>query len=1377
MLRISNALVALLLIFLGCFPAHTSPLINPGPRVEIIEQLNDISLLSIQQMVQDNAGFIWMSSSTGLIRFDGYELKRFVHSPENTNSLANNYVTDLVLDQYGYIWVATQSGLSRLDPKTEQIDNFFVNGSQWQKTCSNSFSNIALGKNNALWLGSENGICQFDVQLLIQRPIALDLPDEIDITTLNISRVFVDNHDKLWFAAYFTGLFVFDAKSNVLADFATHPSKSFKLDSKTISSIFQSKDGYIWIGGRHSLHRYDSELNSFKRYRFERLDSKTNNVNIGSIAQDKEGRLWVASFSNGVGIIENGGDTIKNISEPNKSRHSFTAQSVADVLIDNSGTIWFSAFSKGLVKLNPDNMAFHHLLSDSGGDNLKIRYTDSDGDLWMTINNSLYLMDGTTRELQEIGKEFGTVYALTQHQDGRMLISSNSYGLMWLNKNSLEATPLDKINKLFHTPSGYYNITAVAIDEEEKLWLGLFGWKDKLKRGIYRYDLNSSSLTYQFNQHNLYNILPIKGGVLFTTANSGLYFVDAQSSQSDPQLISASQLKRVYDLKKDHQGNIWIGSQNNGLGLLSVDNLSIKFFNQTNGLGTNFIDNIMPMPNGDLWLTSNQGLIKYNVKDGSIKNINRKQGLYFEDFLVNSGGILANGDIVASNDSDLVIFTPSTLLNNDTPTDHKLLLSDFRLMNEPVNLHTNTANSPLRQTIHYTDKLSLTHRDILFSLKLSSNNFKTQENVRFAYRTIGFNEQWIETDTNNRVISFTSLSAGDHQLQIKTTRSDGSWSDNYRSIDITILPPWYLTRQAYIIYGIFVIALIFGFIQLRTQRVIARANKLEQTVQIRTQELKQSRDKVSTLLAQKERTFANISHEFKTPLTLILSPLESVLTATSKQLERQMWMDKFVMMKRNGNRLLRLVEQMLELSRLDNTGEQQLRHYSVKQTLKAQLNAFEPLAEHKNISLICNDFKDAIVKLQLDSLEMMMTNLLSNAIKYTQDGGEIWVLVEQQNYSVKISVQDTGIGISSEQQRVIFNRFNRASQSHYEHIPGAGIGLALVKELVESQGGTVSLKSEVSKGSRFTIELPLNCDKNIQVASEETLSRTSATEINALMSHSDIPLSKQTNVLVDNSKATILLVDDNSDMLQLLCDTLGDNYHCITAINGQNGLAEAQQIIPDVVISDIMMPKVNGYELAKSLKDSELTNHIPVILLTAKGDTQSRIQGWKQEIDDYLAKPFHPQELLLRIESLLSIRSILQQRYTQYMAANNVALSGQNRPEVIDKNTHFIEQLKVVLDQNYRDSEFNRAACADKLYMSDRQLSRKISGLLNQTFPELLGDHRLNQAKIQLTSGEPIAKICHKVGFSSQAYFAKCFKAKYGITPSQYQKSNNNAVA
>lgn len=1365
-----------------CAPLYGSTFYQTGPRINALQQIDDVAMGSIFAMAQDEAGFLWLAGSEGLKRFDGQSIKTFTHEPHNKNSLPDNFVSDMVIDEQGIIWLATNKGLSRFNPKTLDFNNFQFDENDPNSISANRIYDLALGKGSTLWLGTMDGINRFDRHSLNNKRFTEHLLGQQKPAGNMVLNILEDSKGRLWYTIIRQGLFVYDPAQGTNIPQKANPKDENRLYNDNVITIYQSKNGDIWTGGPFYLHKYIENKQHFVRYPLPKKEAfKPRSVNVKRLFEDQQGNLWIATLYNGVNLLPAGSDQVINLNEGPIGENTFKDARVYSVFGDSSGTLWFGTRYNGLVKLHSNAMKLRHF---SGTENDKLDITAlrarSDGSYYVAGNRNLYLKR-PNEPFELLLKDIGEVKAMVHDSQGKLILNIFPKGIYVYDATDGGFYEHASSNEnLPNLPD--INMQTMTIDDKGDLWFGQFKRANIKRSGIFKYSVSADTFTHVINDFTALSVLAYQDKVLMGTTRKGVHLLDTATGQWQRLDNPKADIGAVIQLYKDSEQRIWAATANAGLALLDLETLKLSFIKTSDGLPSNAIRSIIEDNKGRLWLGTDNGLASYHPQKHQIRVFNHNHGLIFKQFYPKGALRTSDGKIVMTSRHQLLEFSPEQLSEQTVPREYPVMLSNFRILNRPVAPSNVQPGSVLPSTINYVEDLTLTYRDYLFSLSFASANYQNELPQRFAYRMYGFRNDWIETSSSKNNATFTSLPAGDYQLQIKASRSDGSWSENYRKINLSVTPPWYLSNQAYVVYVVLTVLMIFMYIRMREARLVKQARQLENTVTQRTEQLRerseqlqQSRDQVSDLLNQKERTFANISHEFKTPLTLILSPLETLLSGGSIQALPQEAQNKLMMMKRNGSRLLRMVEQVLELSRLDTAVNQNQRHYSLKETLTVLLTSFEPLLHSKSLKLTTNEFKDVVLTMRVDSLEMILTNLLSNAIKYTPENGAIEVEIKIDDLFASVSVKDNGMGISEPNQALVFNRFTRASEEHDENIPGAGIGLALVKELVENHKGQITLKSELNQGSTFTVRLPFNPDPDVQPQSIEHISSTSKTEIDALIGKTQVTEQTDIGQIDDNGKATVLLIDDNADMLQLLTDTLNGRYHCITAANGESGLEKAKALIPDFIISDVMMPGISGYEVAKALKEEELTCHIPVILLTAKGDIDSRMEGWKQDIDDYLAKPFHPQELLLRIESLLSIRAILKKRFIQSQQDGTSGHDDDNNtqpiyPAISDKDARFVNRLKEVINHNYRDCEFNRDTCASKMGISERQLSRKMSALMNESFPDLLRDHRLDCAVDLMQTGMQISQISDEVGFSALSYFGKCFKAKYGKTPKQYQK-------
>lgn len=570
-------------------------------------------------------------------------------------------------------------------------------------------------------------------------------------------------------------------------------------------------------------------------------------------------------------------------------------------------------------------------------------------------------------------------------------------------------------------------------------------------------------------------------------------------------------------------------------------------------------------------------------------------------------------------------------------------------------------------------------------------------------------------------------------------------------------------------------------IKWRTRTLKNNAENLQQGINQRTQELHEKNrflaDKnitIQALLSQKQRMFANMSHEFRTPLTLILSPLERLFNSTTSKSSQ-----KFLsIIDRNARVLLRLVEQLLKFAQLESTNRIQYKEYQVNNCLKYVIASFEGVLLDKQLS-VSTQFEGEFSATLIDgSLETIVANLLSNAIKYTPVQGAISITVKQQTEQLMLIVSDTGLGIAEKDQQKVFEAFYRVDADSKQNIKGSGIGLALVKELVDVNNGRLILDSIPSQGSCFTIYLPCKPrDDNITFAQQDHYSGESFIASNietltldkvALKHQQSVDLPFTTNL---DSKPSLVIIEDNRDMRDFLFDILNDDYQCLPASNGKDGIRLVTEQIPDVVICDLMMPGIDGLQVCNTLKNDERTSHIPLMLLTAKSDTETRIIGWRENIDDFVSKPFNETELKARLKNMLAIRSILKKRFSQQMQISTEVTQTLSRFN--EKDQYFLTRFKKVVNEHLTDETFNRSKASSLLAVSERQLQRKLSALTDHNFTEYVRFTRLEQAKILLGSGFQVSEVVDRVGFSSLSYFGACFKAEFGQTPKQFQLECN----
>ncbi len=764
----------------------------------------------------------------------------------------------------------------------------------------------------------------------------------------------------------------------------------------------------------------------------------------------------------------------------------------------------------------------------------------------------------------------------------------------------------------------------------------------------------------------------------------------------------------------------------------------------------------------NLWISTKNGLSRFNPKEiddkgvalpSAFKNYYSNDG--FQDNEYNAYSYFKNGrgEMFFGGINGFNAFYPDSLKENSTIP--AVVITDFKVFNEDYKLDS---------SITEINKIALHHNENFVSFEFAVLDYFAPEKNKYAYKLEGLEEDWNYVNNKN-FANYTNLTPGEYCFRVKGSNNDGVWNEKGVSVSIIITPPWWATWWAYLIYGLCAFSLLYGF--RRYER-----NRLNWKNQFKLDEVKLMERAETDRM--KSRFFANISHEFRTPLTLILGPSESIITKTTDENTKK----QAGSIKKNAKRLLGLINQLLDLSKLE-AGELKLKASfgNIVSFIKGITMSFESIAERKDITLKVNTTNDKIeIYFDKDKMTKILTNLLSNAFKFTTAGEEITVAInETEKNSVEIIVRDTGIGISKEEIPKLFDRFYQVDSSQTREQEGTGIGLALTKELVELHKGTINVESkqgDLSAGqagwTEFTIELPLGRE---HLSSDEIVELVEPVEEETIVNEEEYlsPTSgiqtEMSNEIV-NDKTIILVVEDNAEVRKYIKDSLGEEHQVEEAVNGEQGVEKAEKIIPDLIISDIMMPKMDGNELTRLLKNDEKTSHIPIILLTAKSEQESKIEGLETGADAYLTKPFNAKELQVRIKNLINIRKKLQEKFRI-----GYFLPKQDEKKLSTLDEQFMYKVVEVIEQHISEEEFSIIEFAREVGMSRSQIHRKLRALTGKSPSRYIRMVRLTRGRklIEERAGN-ISEIAYLVGFSSPIYFAKCFKDEYGFPPSELVK-------
>ncbi len=1287
---------------------------------------DDLPSTVIREIIQDKDQRIWIATASGLANFDGYNIKNIYSA--NNKSLGD--IWDLSIDANGSVFIASKTnGMYKYQKGILTKLNLF--NDNHEITAIHTL-------NNDLWVGSNEGIYKIHNNKII---IILKLKN-------NKPYKFI-NYDK-------NSIIAVTERNILKINILSNSVEILKVQSKKTGTNYQlHKDlnDAIWLGRDDGLYLYQKECNCFKNT--ELIKSSVYSLT------SSEKFLWIGSLYDGLFRYNYKTKEIHHYPHKPNINSGFTDNSIFSLFIDHSNVLWLGTFYSGVNYINLNSFNFQQL-PITASNNSCGKY-EAINDILISKSKALWL--ATQTGLIKIANNTCLIYKKNNLENS---LTSNEIISLYQDKNSNiwitnAEGGLDKFNPKTNLISqkgkGFMNISFYFATEykDNMLLLGSF------KRGLFSYNIKNEQLSHINLQNNnsdlsIYHFVIDTFGNYYFATNKGI----AQLKNDVFELLNLNsnnnQIQFVTALAIDQQNNLWFGTNDQKLFKLDYNGNIEKINHFLSETQLNIeINSIISTENDILWLATNKGLIKYNTKTNKRLFYTEKDGVMNGGFINNSYWYDNNrGTLYLGGKLGALQFKPSDIkVNKSKPN---IELTEFIYFNKTFDFNKNN-QVKLDKPINHMKEIELSYKDYIIGFEFAALDYTDSMRNRYAYRLKGFQDDWVYTDAENRIATYTNLSPEEYIFQVKGSNKDGVWSKTPKELKIIVHPaPWF-SPWAYAVYIFLILFSIWSFIRYKTIASRKRAFILEQTVDERTQEVKRQKKMVESLLEHKNEVFANITHEFQTPLALILGPVEQL----SKQKELIQHSDKLTMIERNAKRLMLMVAQILKLSQAKSDKEVIRESQSVQTILLMLFEVFSPLAKRKNINLVLSNTSDVNVYATTECLEIVVGNLLSNAIKYTNDGGEIFISSNLVNKQVAISIKDSGAGIEEKDLSKIFKRFTRLDT--HKNIAGTGIGLSVVKEITEANDGFVKVESTWGKGSTFTVTFPITDIKPQEEMSEVLVDQLVKNTENELIMVKQIP-----KVNPNKNRVTVLVIEDNLDMQLHIASVLGHRFNCLFSDRGRKGIAIALKKLPDIIICDVMMPAMDGYQVTRILRHDGRTSHIPIVLLTALNTTKSRIKGWRENIDTYMTKPFNADELNAQIDNILIIRKNLQKQTNQAIRCNS-ALDSLNLSKQDEK---FIDKFKDIIGKHYGNEYFQKADLASKMAISERQLQRKLKALIDQNPMEMLRDYRLEKAAMKLKDGYQVGIVSDECGFSSVSYFGSCFKKKYGITPKAYQTLNNN---
>lgn len=1410
-------------LFLGCINLFFSQALannlnlSPSFRFERFNEEDGFLNAQINVTLQDKFGYLWIGSAEGLSRYDGYEFEYYVHNSKDVNSLSGNVIEDIFEDSQGRIWVASWDGLDLYHRETNNFTRYNHDPDDPTTLGSPTVRAIIEDNQGILWLGRSGGLTKLNPDTNELTNIKLMEGQADDIYAYNdIASLTFDDQGDLWIGSWAAGMGVYRPESGAITWYQHDPQDTNSISSDYVWHVYFDEQGRIWVSTFGGLNRFYKEEKRFKAYR---NDSNLNSISSNEVFQVEPGpdnKLWVATH-HGLNLFDPEQEIFHRSLHSVQDKYSISDNVILDLHADYDGNLWISTFGGALSKLNWQYQQFavyRHNPSDPNsmsGDAIASMFLDSQGNFWLGYRGKgLDVWDAKTglkrnfshQENQSDSLPFNDVTALYEDSFGNFWVGTDGRGLLSFDRSNESFTAISPPEG--QEPPQYEMATVVLEYPKGTLWNGTWGGGLKrLEIGQDRYsriyDIKNDDA--RGLRHRVITALAVWQGDLFIgTFGGGLYRYNFETDSFTEFRTNNSDLPGNYlvTLLPVGENELWIGTSGAGLAILEPATMTFQSIDVDDGLSGSQVTGLIEDSEGHIWTLTGNGLTRINPVTRELSVFPSKTGTLDYSDAVNTALLDDNGTLYFGSRNGMTRLTLDGLQTDSQaplPVLNNISLNDEVLSGWHQNKGLLASDTPF-QTLTYSEN----NLDFWFT---AVHLARPKEN-QYQYQLHGMETQWRETNARIRKASYTNLSPGEYTFRLKTANHDGVWSEPKALFSFRITPPLWATWWAYSLYALLAILLGYGMLQFRTRTLRRQALELKALVAERTADLQAEKNKVEQLLSEKSAEFAVLSHELRTPLTLIIGPLKFLIdkVRAPEEFKASEASGMLRTTLRNASRLLRLVEHLLQLERIQHANLQDKRAIGIKAVINQTIETFQPIANEKGIKIKAENIPDLWAELVPDTLEKILSNLISNGIKYGKPGGKVDVCCYQKDTGqFHITVSDDGIGISKEEQRNVFLRYRRVRQDgNHSLVQGNGIGLSLVKELVEKEGGQIQLKSNDDKensGSCITVTLPL-CQEEPDKEALSSTDEAANLEIHLLQPEEITgtqpdAISEQ----VESQKPLILLVEDNPEMLSYLKQSLSANYHCILASDGLQGFELAQKHIPDLIISDVMMPEKDGFQLSKLIKETEITCHIPVVLLTAKSDIDSRLKGWQHYADEYLGKPFLGDELLLRVQNLLSIRDIIRNKFTAQIKdisppatlidvkskkGNDLDIQpeksrpGAESQGVSAKNKAFMEKLEKIIQQRFHQSELKVGDLALAMSVSDRQLVRKLKAIAGVTPNELLRSYRLQQAKIQLAEQEPVGNVAYNVGFSSHAYFSACFKAEFGIEPSVYANKQTDAA-
>ena len=1333
--------------------------------LEVDLGLSNSNVLSI---FKDSDGFMWFGTANGLNRFDGTKMKTFYSDDRDSSALSNNYISRISEGPEENLWIKNVSNVFKVyQPETENFERNIQKFSQKYRLKSEEIKMIFKDGGRYWFVHPFEGISIYDAGEDKTVYLTQQEKGKGGLSTNQVSSVAKNSLDEYWIVHQNGILDVFDGKRGAITESLSiqsflEPAVNYDLeifiDSEQDAWIYSPDHnlGLIHIDGANKEISYINEHS---------VPLRLNNNLIKGLIEHRKGEIWVGTDHGGINVINKKSGTVSYIVNDPETSQSLSHNAIYALYKDSDDIVWVGTYKRGINYYHPGLMNFRHIRNGYSSENalpyndVNVFVEDSLGNLYIGTNGGgLYYQDKKSGSYIKYVHDpanpksisGNVIVDLTMDEEGFLWVGTYLNGL-----NRFDGKDFVRYMPDVNDPKSLsdVNVWKIHVDRKSRVWVGT------LRGGLNLWDRDNQNFVrfpvggdpYDMNNQYVSSFAEDKEGNLWVGGGYGIDVINVDTGFH--RYHSASQdngLKgnSITELLLDSQGVLWAATSQ-GLNYFDSGKNEFQSFSTKDGLPSNYLVSILEDDDRNFWLSTQNGL-SYAVVDRSVspfrlnfRNFDERDGLQAALFNKNAAYRSRKGEFLFGGPNGYNVFKSENFAFS--LNEPEVVFTGFQLFNKPVGIgEALNGRMILEKSFTETSTVRLKHFENIFSVEFSALNFIHLEKNKFRYKLMGFNEEWTTLQEPPFSVTYTNLDPGTYQLIIQPANNDGQWSQKEYSRMIIIQAPYWKTPWAYVFYGLLALMAVF----FARKQLLAKERE-----NFRRLEEKREARRIQELDKMKTRFFTNISHEFRTPLTLILTPLERLLQEEPEPEKAR----QYLTIQRNGKRLLQLVNQLLDIKNIEKDGLTfNPSEGDIVSFVEDRVHAFVDLSEKKHIDLSFTSELDALTtQFDEDKLEKIIFNLLSNAFKFTPNEGRIEVHIslleeEGEKCPLCICITDSGIGIQRQDLPKIFERYYTSDHQNKVLNQGSGIGLSLALEFAKLHGGDIAVTSEPGKG---TVLLPIK-----EGVLQKNGNREAGEDLRSINNNS-------------NGKPVVLLVEDNEEFRYYLADCLSDEFNVIMAEDGRAGLQKVLGCIPDLIITDMMMPYMDGVALCQEVKKDIRTSHIPVIMLTARNSEEKHLEGLDSGCNLYITKPFNLDILFFSIRNLLQERERLQLFYRKKISVH------ASEQEIESLDDQLIQKAIQLVEANIEDPEFSVEQMSRELGMSRVHLYKKLSSLTGKSPVEFIRLIRIQRAAQLLgTSQLTVSEIAYKVGYNNAKYFSKHFKLAYGVLPSVYGSKKGEVI-